>query len=83
MTHIQNIFLRMQLHFYVSAQLGAAVRRLAESKGLSVSAYVAALVAREVGGGWPAGYFDGVVGKWRGPPLERESEGEFERRERL
>jgi hypothetical protein len=73
----------MQLHFYVSSMLGAAVQRIAESKGLSVSGYVASLVAREVGSGWPTGYFDGVVGKWSGPPLEREPQGELESRERL
>jgi hypothetical protein len=73
----------MQLHFYVPDELGADIRRSAEAKGMSVSAYVAWLVARELRGGWPDGYFESVVGGWVGEPLERPSQGQPEERERL
>lgn len=73
----------MQLHFYVSDDLGAEIRRSAEAKGMSVSAYVAWLVARELRGGWPDGYFESVVGGWAGEPLERPLQGVLEEREQL
>jgi hypothetical protein len=58
------------------------VRRRAEARGVSVSRYLAELVAREVRGGWPDGFFEEVVGKWEGE-LERPAQGELESRERL
>jgi hypothetical protein len=73
----------MQLHFYVPDEVGAAVRRAAEAKGLSVSAYVALLVSREVCEGWPERYFETVVGGWEGEPLERADQGALESREAL
>ena len=47
------------------------VRRRAETRGVPVNRIVAELVRREVGGGWPAGFFEEVVGGWKGQPLER------------
>jgi hypothetical protein len=73
----------MQLHFYVPDEVAAEVRRSAEAKGLSVSAYVAWVVSREVRRGWPERYFESVVGGWEGEPLERSPQGELEAREDL
>lgn len=38
---------------------------------MSVSQFVAETTQRETHSGWPEGYFERVVGKWRGEPLER------------
>lgn len=33
--------------------------------------------------GWPVGFFEATAGAWQGEPLERGSQGEYERREEL
>jgi hypothetical protein len=73
----------MQLHFYVSDEVAAAIRRSAEARGMSTSAYVAWLVGREVQKSWPERYFETVVGGWEGEPLERAPQGELEARDEL
>lgn len=70
-----------QLHVYVPDSIAKEARRLAEAEGISVSKFLARLLARELGPGWPDGYFEEVVGSWTGDPLERPSQGEFEERE--
>jgi hypothetical protein len=60
-----------------------ALRARARALGLTVSKYLATLVRRESGEGWPEGYFDDVVGGWGGEPLRRPSQGSSERREKL
>ena len=72
-----------QLHFYVPEPVAAKVRQRAKTAGLSASRYLAELVQREIGTGWPQGYFEEVVGGWQGEPLERPLQGEFETRETL
>jgi hypothetical protein len=72
----------MQLHLYLPDQVAREVQKRAEARGISVSRYLAELVRREVGSGWPSGWFEGVVGKWDGE-LERPEQGGFEPRERL
>lgn len=47
------------------------VRRRAKTRGVTVNRLVAELVRREVEAGWPAGFFEKVVGGWKGQPLER------------
>jgi hypothetical protein len=70
-----------QLHVYVSDAIAREARRRAEAEGLSVSRYLARLVQREIGPGWPDGYFESVVGAWEGEPLERAPQGEPESRD--
>jgi len=72
-----------QLHLYVPDDLAQAIHRRAEQRGLSVSRYLADVVQREVGRGWPTGFFDEVVGGWQGDPLERPPQGKLESREPL
>ena len=72
-----------QLHLYVPEEIAAEVARQAESRGLSVSRYLAEIVRREVRVGWPEGYFEGVVGGWKGEPMTRPSQGELELRDEL
>ena len=54
-----------QLHLYVSAEIAEALRRKAKAGHTSVSKYLADLVKREVGLGWPDGY-EHVLGGWQG-----------------
>ncbi len=72
-----------QLHLYVSEDVASIVKRRARNRGMSLSKYLAELVRRDVGAGWPDGYFQAVVGGWKGEPLERASQGEFEHRDAI
>jgi hypothetical protein len=72
-----------QLHFYVPDEIAAQLRAKAKAEGMSVSKYIASIIEREVGRGWPENYFSEVVGSWVGdfpeiedlPLEERESLG--------
>lgn len=55
-----------QLHLYVPEEVAVKLRERAKARGLSLSKYLAEIVAKEVVAGWPAGYFESVVGSWRG-----------------
>ncbi len=72
-----------QLHLYVPNDLAADLRSQAESRGLSLSAYLAEMVKGRAGHGWPAGWFETVVGGWQGEPLERAPQPPFEERRAL
>lgn len=72
-----------QLHLYVPDDVATKVQERAERLGLSVSRYLAQLVKKEIGEGWPDGYFESVVGGWQGEPLERPPQGTPERRVKL
>ena len=72
-----------QLHLYGLENEAAQLRARARSKGLTLSRYLAALVHRELASGWPEGYFEEVIGGWKGEPLERPPQGEAERRNPL
>jgi len=69
-----------QLHLYVPEELAAEIARRAEALGMSVSRFLAEVVRRDIGTAWPDGYFDDVVGGWRGEPLERGDRLEYEER---
>ena len=70
-----------QMRFYVPEQVARRLRSRARALGLTVSKYLAAVVRREVGQGWPPGYFEEVVGGWQGRPLRRPPQGSCEDRE--
>ena len=72
-----------QLHLYVPDDVARRVKQRAAERGLSVSRFLAELVGREIGTGWPDGYFGEVVGGWEGEPLERPPQGVPEEREPL
>lgn len=72
-----------QLHVYVPKSLAEEVRRRAQALGISVSRYLGQLVRREVASEWPEGWFDEVVGGWKGEPLERPAQGRHETRDPL
>lgn len=71
-----------QLHFYLPDDEEKVLRRRAREAGMPLSRYLAALVrdrARE-SEQWPDDYFEQVFGRWEGEPLQREPQGEYERR---
>lgn len=72
-----------QLHVYLPDETADRVRERAVARGLSVSRYLAEVVAKEIRSEWPVGFFERVVGAWAGTPLERAPQGEPERREAL
>lgn len=56
-----------QLHCYVPEPIAQQMQRHAAQLGLSVSAYLAELVKRDVDGGWPQGFEAALFG----PQVER------------
>ena len=56
-----------QLHCYVPETIAQQLQRQAAQLGLSVSAYLAELVKRDVNGGWPVGFEAALFG----PQVER------------
>jgi len=72
-----------QMHFYVPRDLSNRIQQEARSAKMSVSRYLAELVKREMAPKWPEGYFEQVVGGWRGEPLQRPAQGEYEQRANL
>ncbi len=69
-----------QLHVYVPDDISEKAHGLAEKEGLTVSGFLARILVRELGQGWPDGYFEDVVGSWRGETLVRGPQGELEER---
>ncbi len=61
-----------QLHLYVPNDVAARLRERARANNMSLSKYLAEVVARETGTGWPEGFFDDVVGSWVGDFEEAE-----------
>lgn len=71
-----------QLSCEVPEPLARRVEEKAGEVHLSVSEYLAKLIERDVGDGWPEGYFEKVIGSWQGD-LERPEQFEYEQRESL
>ena len=70
-----------QLHLYVPEHIAERVRARARERAMSVSAWLAELVVRDVRAEWPPAFFEEVVGGWQGQPLVRPAQGEHEERE--
>jgi hypothetical protein len=70
-----------QMQFTLPADVAAKLRKKAKARGLSVARYVAEVVRRDVASGWPRGFFDEVVGGWKGTALTRPAQGVFEQRD--
>lgn len=74
-----------QLQIELPDEIATEIQRRAETQGLSVSRFVMGLVQREIGigKGWPQGFFEEVVGGWKGEPLERPSQLPLETRDEI
>ena len=75
-----------RIQFEIPNEIAAELARRADSRGVSTDRYVAELVRREIAtetaSGWPAGFFDRVVGRWQGE-LERPVDQSQEARDGL
>lgn len=60
-----------QLHLYVPDDVAEAAMSRAKAAGKSLSSYLADLVVNDVADEWPEGFFEEVVGGWKGGPLQR------------
>ena len=63
-----------QLHFSVDGATAEELRLRAQQSGLTVSKFIARLVRRQLGQGWPDGYLESVVGACRDEPIEEPPE---------
>ncbi len=54
-----------QLHLYVSAETAEALRRKAKAHDTSVSKYLAEIVRKDLGVGFPE-HYDEILGGWQG-----------------
>lgn len=63
-----------QLHFSVDEQTAKRIQREAKRLGLTVSKYLASIVAQDLGGSWPTKYLDAVVGSCAGTALSEPPE---------
>ncbi len=70
-----------RLSFIVSEEVAEQVKRRADAAGLSVSRYVAEIMRREVDGGWPAGYFERLVGCLREDEIVRPEQPPMDERD--
>lgn len=68
-----------QLHLYVPETIATKVQERAKARNLTVSRYLADVIKREVGEGWPDDYFNRVCGTWAGefPEITREESEEL------
>jgi hypothetical protein len=71
-----------RLSFYVSAEVAEALRARAAAERESLSKCVTEIVKREMPelatpSGWPEGYFEEVVGSWKGEFLQRPPQEEL------
>ena len=71
------------LHVDVPDDVAETAKSRAKAAGKSLSAYLADLVVNEVAGDWPEGFFEEVVGGWKGDRLERPPQGSVEDHEPL
>jgi hypothetical protein len=72
-----------QWHLYVPDDVAEIAKSRAKTAGKSLSAYLADLIVGDAAGAWPEGFFEEVVGGWKGEPLRRPMQGRADRRERL
>ena len=71
------------LHIDVPDDVAETAKSRAKAAGKSLSSYLADLVVNEIAGDWPDGFFEEVVGGWKGEPLERQPQGRVDDREPL
>lgn len=64
-----------QLHFYVPDDVADQIKARAAQAKLPVSRYVADLVKRDVGQGWPENYFERISGAAEGATIRKEPSG--------
>jgi hypothetical protein len=69
-----------QLHFYVPDDVAEQIKARAAQAKLPISRYVANLVKRDIGRGWPEGYFKRISSAAKGGAISYEPSGPPEER---
>jgi hypothetical protein len=69
-----------RMFFHLTDDLAEEVGHRAESRGMTVSAYLTMIVQSHMNDPWPEDFFSRVVGGWVGAPLERPEEPPVEER---
>ena len=69
-----------QLHFYVPDDVAEQIKARAALAKQPVSRYVADLVKRDVGQGWPKDYFERISGAAEAATIRHEPSGPAEER---
>ena len=72
-----------QLHFYIPDDLAEQIKARAAQARMSVSRYVAELVKRDVGLGWPKDYFKRIYSRSSAAAIAHEPSGLPEERQPL
>lgn len=72
-----------QLHFYVPDALAEQIKARAAQAKMPISRYVAELVKRDVGLGWPKDYFKKISSGASAAPILRDPSGPPEERQPL
>lgn len=72
-----------QMHLYLPKSVAEEVRRRAEIKGLSTSAYLAEVIKAELDDSWPSGYLEEVIGCTQNSSLQRGEQKAWEERDAL
>lgn len=70
-----------QLHLYVSEDVARVMRARAAGRRVSLSRYLADLVASSVATDWPPRFFEDVAGAWKGRRVRRPPQGRYQRRD--
>lgn len=71
----EGILYMPQLHFYVPNRVAERLREEAAAEGMTLSRYIGTVVGSSAAGNWPEGFFEEVVGGWKGRPLHRPPQG--------
>lgn len=71
------------MHLYLPKSVAEEVRRRAEIKGLTTSAYLAGVIKAEIDDSWPSGYLEEVIGCAQDFPLQRREQKTWEERDAL
>jgi len=69
-----------QLHLYLPDDVAEDVKSRAQSRGMTVSAYLAEIVRSQMTDQWPKDFFSKVVGGWAGE-LQRGAQRPLDERE--
>jgi hypothetical protein len=72
-----------QIHFYVPDDVAELIKARAAQSSLPVSRYVAELVKRDIGRGWPEDYFQRLSAAVAEAPIRYEPSGTPEERRPL
>ena len=60
-----------EIRLQLPEEIATRVLEYATAHGMTVDSYITEIITRETYSTWPEGFFQQVVGGWRGEPLQR------------